>query len=127
MPKEQSKEYLDRLFEEGLSNFQRTERNSTRFCSTLKKLEVAGKDESCIVCGARTYKDACVLIRPGEWARPRSFHNSGCKLNELMYEIHAEIVKEEERVEVIWRSTEGKKIMADAVARAKKVLEGMKK
>lgn len=124
--KNYSNEYRDRLYEEGLSNSQRHEKNSARFFSTLRQLELGGEDESCIICGAKTYKDACVLIRPGEWARPRSFHKFDCKLKELMYEVHAEIVEDEQRVEKIWNATEGKAMMKDAVARAKKVLEDLK-
>lgn len=121
-----SGEYRKQLKEAKLDKATISSKNSARFLKALKALEVAGKDESCAFCGKRTYKDACVIIRPGFWAAPRSFHERDCLLNKVMNEALSEIIKEEEEQEKIWRRTEGVLIARRVMESTRKVLDSLK-
>lgn len=121
-----SGEYRKQLKEAKLDLSTRNGKNSTRFLKALKNLEVAGKDDSCAFCGKRTYKDSCVIIRPGFWAAPRSFHERDCLLNKVMNEALAEIITEEEEQEKIWQRTEGVIIARRVMASTRKLLDEMK-
>ncbi len=118
--------YNEKLREANLDTVTVTRNNSNRFSKILRKLELAGKEQSCIVCGARTFRDSAVVIRPGFWAAPRSFHKDGCALDEFMREAHAEIVAEETAQEKIWNATEGRRIVKEVSASVKKLLDKMK-
>lgn len=121
-----SGEYRKQLKEAKLDKATINGKNSIRFLKALKDLEIAGKDNSCAFCGKRTYKDSCVVIRPGFWAAPRSFHESDCVLNKVMNEALSEIIKEEEEQEKIWRRTEGVLIARRVMASTRKVLDELK-
>lgn len=119
-------EYQKQLEEAKLDDATVNSNNQKRFLKALKALEVAGKDNHCAFCGARTYRDSCVVIRPGFWAAPRSFHNSDCLLNKVMNEAHDEIVIEEEAKEKIWHRTEGRRIAIECQKRTSAILKEMK-
>jgi len=108
-------DYQTALLEANLSNSQRNHRNAGRFLRALQEMEIAGEGYSCACCGAKTYKDSAVLIRPGEWARPRDFHKDGCPLDKLMRKAHKEIAEEETKVEEIWNATEGRRIARNTI------------
>ena len=71
------------------------QKNLWRLVAVLKNLETAGEDDTCIVCGARTYRDAAVVIREGCWIAPASFHANGCKLAKEMKNVEEESIPEE--------------------------------
>lgn len=73
-------------------------KNLSRVVKALKKLEVSD-DGKCAVCKAKTYRDACVILRHGYWISPASFHNKGCALAEVMREVQLEVIPEEKAIE----------------------------
>lgn len=101
-----SGEYRKRLKEAKLDCNSIAKNNSARFLKVIRQLEIAGKNDTCIVCGARTYRDACVVIRPGFWATPRSFHERDCMLAKFLGEACSEIIKDEEARDKIWQAIE---------------------
>jgi len=121
-----SGEYRKKLKESELDTASMSKRNVKRFFSALRALEVAGERDSCIVCGARTYRDACVLIRPGCWAAPAAFHEKDCKLAKAMSEAHVEIIKDETAREKIWDQIERPRIVRESLERTYGVLNALK-
>lgn len=76
-------------------------KNLGRAVSALKKLESC-QDGKCIGCGRKVYRDSAVLIRPGFWIAPASFHERDCPIAAVMSEMQKEVIIEEEARDKQW-------------------------
>lgn len=73
----------------------------------LRQLECEN-DGKCVVCGSKTYRDSCVVLRPGYWATPASFHKSGCALARVLGEFTTVVIEDEKVDEELDRPAQRK-------------------
>ncbi len=97
--------------------------NLSRLTKALKKLERI-KGGTCLGCGKEVYRDAAVLIRPGFWIAPASFHEQDCPIAKVMSEIEQEVIVEERTLEIQWsKEFWAQPVQQDLLAKAKKIID----
>lgn len=67
-------------------------------------------DGKCVMCDGKTYRDSCVVLRPGYWSAPASFHKSDCALARVMGEFTTVVIADEKVDEELDRPARSKLI-----------------
>ena len=120
-----------REFQDPVSNFmssileaRRVLHGRPRECSSLMKVIRSLEcqpDGTCLGCGAKTYSDSCVLLRPGVWAHPRSFHKDNCVIDRILQDFTKEVIADE-KVDDVLDAPKRKKFVQESIRRTKELL-----